>query len=226
MKRWIVLLGRVGTTLIAIGCAILLVSLIPSAPFKSFQSHGRIEGKTWTIPCYERLSTSQEELSISITANDTIKAYLLKVSIQTIIEWINEKISMEPTADPMRFRQETYLLEYLEANPQVKAMEKTLNGKTTLEYISTKITNITLILHNPNPNLVEFSIEGYIFRTMAPKVKMQSISQITIPLGFVLAVLWIATSLKVKRKVAKLNDNRIRLQVREEKFQNNVMKYG
>lgn len=208
MKRWIVLLGRGGTTLIAIGCAILLVSLIPSASLKSFQSHGRIEGKTWTIPYHGRLSTSQEELSISITANDTIKAYLLRVSIQTIVEWINEKISMEPTADPMHFRQETYLLGYLEANPQVKAMEKiTLNGKTTLEYVSTKITNITLILHNPNPNLVEFSIEGYIFRTMAPKVKMQTISQITIPLGLVLAVPWIASFLKVKRKGAKLNDN-------------------
>lgn len=199
MRRRIVLLGRGGTVLIAIGCATLLASLMPSASIGSFGGGGSLMGKTWEWVS-ERILTPQQSLSVSITANNTIKVYLLEVSYQTIINWINENYPQSP--EPLHF-QETYLMDFLETNPQTKAMEKIAgNGKTTLEYIPTKITNITLILHNPNPGFVKFNIEGSVFQTIVPKAKMQTLSQIIIPLGFVLAIPWIIKSFKVERKTA------------------------
>jgi len=200
VRRWIILLGRGGTILIAIGCATLLVSMIPSARVGSFSGSGGITGKTWQWR-YESVLTPQQSLSVSITANGTLKVYLLEVSSQTVYNWINETHPHIPSSEPFQFWNETYLIEFIEANPQTVAIQKEIsNSETKLEYTPTKITNITLVFHNPILSFVELNYEGLVLLTMAPKVKMQTLSQTTIPIGFVLTLPWIMNSYKMKKK--------------------------
>lgn len=201
MSRWIMLFGRGGTILISVGCAMLLVSLIPSAPLKSFQIYGHMEGRTWRMPYSERVLTPQEELSINLVVNETIKTYLLEVNIIDIIEWMRKKISMESTTDPQKIYQEEHILEYLEANPHVKVSEEIIaKGETILKHVPAKITNVTLVLHNPNPNTIEFNIKIFKSRIMAPKARLQSAGQIIVPLGLALTIPRIIVSLQTKKK--------------------------
>ena len=200
MNRWIALLGRGGTILIAIGCASFLVSLIPSARVGSFSGSGRLVAKTWER-WYESILTPQQCLSVSISANNTLKAYLFEVSFQTIYNWIKETHPQSPGSEPFQYWNETYLTEFIEANQQTVAIqEEIINGEASLEYTPAKITNVTLIVHNPNPSFVKFNCEGSVLLTMAPKIKMQALSQTTIPLGFFLTILWIITITKRGKK--------------------------
>jgi hypothetical protein len=200
VNRWIVLLGRGGTILIAIGCASLLVSLIPSAKVGSFSGSGVATGKTWYWP-YEHVLTPQQCLSVSISANGTLKAYLLEVSFQTIYNWIKETHPQSPGSEPFQYWNETYLIEFMTANSQTVAIQKEIiDGEASLEYTPTKITNITLVVHNPNPSFVKYNCEGSVLLTMAPKITVQTLSQTTIPLGFFLTIPWIINTYKMRKE--------------------------
>ncbi|MEM2105151.1 MAG: hypothetical protein QXV21_01610 [Candidatus Bathyarchaeia archaeon] len=200
MKRWTILLGRGGAILIAIGCATFLVSLIPSATVGNFKGNGGLWAETWDVR-YENVLSPQQGLSVSVTANSTIKVYLLEVRFQTIYEWINETHPHLYETNPSQMFNETYLTEFLEANPQTVAIEREIgDGGTNFEYTPTKVTNVSLVFCNPNPSFTQISYEGYMLLIIAPKAKMQILSQITIPVGFVLTLPWIVAYSKTKKK--------------------------
>jgi len=188
----------------AIGCALLLVSLIPPARLESMEFYAPfpIMGKTW-LTSISRVLTPQEELSINIRVNGTMRAYLLETSPQAITEWISKRIS----EDMGKIRREEYFLEFLEANPHLKVMEEIIVSEVTLEYTPAKITSITLVLHNPNPNPVELRIKASLSRTMAPRARVRSVSQIVIPLGFALTMPRIMVTLQsqMRKKSNKLD---------------------
>ncbi|MBS7647721.1 MAG: hypothetical protein QXK93_02000 [Candidatus Bathyarchaeia archaeon] len=201
MKRWMILLGRCGTTIIAIGLALFLVSLIPQATVRSFSGSGDLQAKTWRT-YYQSVLTPQNSLNIKIKANNTIRAYLLEVSFQTIYDWINKIHPQIPGTDPLQIFNQTLLTEFLEANPQTIAIEKEVvnNRETMLEYMPTKIANVTLILCNPNVVRVQVNYEGSEFLNVAPKAKLQTVSEIITPIGAILTVPWIARSFKERKK--------------------------
>ena len=98
MKRWITLLGRGGTILIAISLALLLVSLIPSARTAPIVDTTEVAPDTFTplrslpIPFesfFERRLTPQQELEMEFTTNGTVTAYVLEVTAQSILNWIS-----------------------------------------------------------------------------------------------------------------------------------------
>lgn len=200
MKRGITLIGRGGAILIAIGFAILLASFIP--PAISSRSYGIqiLLGKTWR-PIYEALLTPQESLSISITTNNTINIYLLEVSFQTIYDWMKKVNPQIPEQKFLPNLDEKYLIEFLKANPYVTIIQKEVYHNEILEYTPTKIMNITLIIHNPNPSYIRANHEILTLVIKAPKIRAQNISQIVILLGFTLTIPWIINTIKDIRKI-------------------------
>ncbi|MGB9676040.1 MAG: hypothetical protein ACPL0C_02500 [Candidatus Bathyarchaeales archaeon] len=49
----------------------------------------------------------------------------------------------------------------MEANPQTVAIKSDISdGEITFEYTPTKMTNVSLVLCNPNPSFVEINFEG------------------------------------------------------------------
>ena len=179
MKRWIIFLGRGGTVLVAIGFALLLVSFFPSAQLISTGGSGLIIRKMFETP-FERVLTPQQGLEITITADGTLTVYILEVSSQTIYNWIGDYNNSI-----------TGLEEFLEANPDSIGVQKEMS-EGEIEYIPTKVTNATLILSNPGSDHITWEFEVSITAILAPGTKVRNLAQWTIPIGFVLALPWLA----------------------------------
>ena len=198
MKRWIIFLGRGGTVLITIGLALLLVSLIPSAQLSSFG------GTTFVAPNkfrplsyfeYVPTLTPQQGIQVTITANGTLNVYMLEESTQTVYDWISEHHpEQEMTFD---FFNLTRLEEFLEANPDSISWQKEMReGK--IEYVPTKVTNVTIILSNPSSDHITVEYEGSKTSLVAPGTKVRNLAQWTIPIGLVLALPWLTQLWKEK----------------------------
>ncbi len=179
MKRWIIFLGRGGTVLVAIGFALLLVSFFPSAQLISTGGSGSIIPEMFETH-FERVLTPQQGLEITITADGTLTVYILEVSSQTIYNWIGDYNNSI-----------TGLEEFLEANPDSIGLQKEMS-EGEIEYIPTKVTNATLILSNPGSDHITWEFEVSITAILAPGTKVRNLAQWTIPIGFVLALPWLA----------------------------------
>jgi hypothetical protein len=186
MKRWMIFLGRGGTVLLSIGFALLLVSLIPSANITSSGGQGRLSTESFLIP-FGRVLTPQQGLEVTITADDTITVYILEVSQEIIDAWIIE----QPPPGPPR------LEDFLEENPDVIGSQKeTREGK--IDYIPTKVMDVTLALSNLSSEPVNFRFDYLITSVVAPGTKVRNLAQWTIPIGFVLALPWLTQLWKEK----------------------------
>jgi len=183
MKRWMIFIGRGGTVLVAIGFALLLVSLFPSAQLVSTGGSGSIIPEMFQTP-FERVLTPQQGLEITISANGTLTTFILEVSSQTIYTWIGD-YNVHAWMQNV-----TNLEEFLEANPDSIGLQKEISeGK--IDYIPTKVTNATLILSNPGSERINWEFEASITAIIAPGAKVRNLAQWTIPIGFVLALPWL-----------------------------------
>ncbi|RLI44751.1 hypothetical protein DRO69_06680 [Candidatus Bathyarchaeota archaeon] len=194
MKRWKIFLGRGGTVLIAIGLALLLVSLIPSAQVGSFTVSGWIIFPKRFETSFEGVLTPQQGLQVTITANDTLTVYILEVRAYTLYEWINEH---HPEKEMTFDFNVTNLEEFLETNPDKIGWQKEMReGK--IEYVPTKVTNATLVFSNPSSNYIRVDYEGSMISLVAPGTKVRNLAQWTIPIGFVLTLPWLTQLWKEK----------------------------
>lgn len=185
MKRWMILLGRVGTILIAVGLALFLVSLIPTVGLSSFNRHTTLNPKTFTtssVSYYGQGLTPQRGVQVTVTANGTVNVYLLEVSLKTLLDWLSDLNT-------------TQIADFLAANQSLIGLNETVS-EGTVEYIPTKVTNATLIFFNPSLDPVDLRYEVTIINLIAPQAKVQSIAQWTIPIGFVFAMPWLIQSWK------------------------------
>jgi hypothetical protein len=184
MKRWTLLLGRGGTVLISIGLALLLVSFIPSAQLGTVSGSGRAPPEFF-FDMFERVLTPQQGLEVTINASGTLHVYILEVSTQTIHDWISDVWNV------------TNLEEFLTGNPNAIGRQKEMReGK--IEYIPTKVTNATLLFSNPSAEAINYEFEVSLKAIVAPGTKVRNLAQWGIPIGFVLALPWIAQLWKEK----------------------------
>ena len=187
MKRWIIFLGRGGTVLIAIGLALLLASLIPPANLGSFGASTFAPPKMFTF-LFEKVLTPQQGLQVTMTANGTLNFYVFEVDCDILFEWLGGSIGNV-----------TKLEELLEENPDVVGWHAEIrNGKIEHEYVPTKVINATIILSNPSSDYVNVDCEGSVISVVAPGTKVRNLAQWAIPIGFVLALPWLAQLRKEK----------------------------
>jgi len=197
VRRLIISLGRGGTVLIAIGLALLLVSLIPGAQTGSHSlGSSHIGSRRWSAGYSEGVLTPQQSLRFNVTANGDLNVYLLEVTSQTIRGWINETHLGSVDVSNV-----TYLEEFLVANPESIIWQNEIrNGKIEYEYVPTKITNTTLVLSNPSSDFINVQYEGSVTSHIAPRGKVRTLAQWTIPFGFVLATPWLIDSWRAKTR--------------------------
>ena len=185
MKRWIIFSGRGGTVLMSIGFALLLVSLIPPAHITSSGGQGRLNTESF-FALFERVLTPQQGLEVTINASGTLTVYILEVSAETIYDWIGEHPPPPPTLE-----------DFLKENPDSIGQQKEMReGK--IDYIPTKVTNVTLALSNLSSEPVNFNVDYLITSVVAPGTKVRNLAQWTIPIGFLLALPWLAQLWKEK----------------------------
>jgi hypothetical protein len=198
MKRWTVLLGRIGTTVIAICLALLLVSLIPHAAVNGLQGlqYSSYSSNTWST-LSELVLTEPQTLSVNIAANGSLSVYVLEVSLSTVDKWINQ--TYPGTVD---FSNVTYLDGFLSSHSDLIGWQGAIhNGTIAFEYAPTKIVDISLIASNHSPQAVYISNYGWvIFSNAAPVSKVRTLSEFAIPVGFVFILPWLSDQLKAKAK--------------------------
>ncbi len=191
MSRWIIVLSRGGSVLIAVGLALLLVSFIPSAQLTPSLWKTAIPPQ-WVQPSIEDTLTPQQGLRVTISANGSLDVYILEVSSHVLYEWVD---------DAREFLNVTDLDEFLEANPgSVGWHDEVRNGTITHEYIPTKVTNATLVLSNPSSVRVPVEVEFAITSLVAPAMKVRTLAQWTIPIGFGLTIPWFTRWWKERKR--------------------------
>jgi hypothetical protein len=84
--RWMTLLGRIGTVILAIGLALLIAWLIPSGTGGKSGWSGPIEPEQYETGGPEVWSP-QNGLQISVNATDNVRVYLLGASLPELDNW-------------------------------------------------------------------------------------------------------------------------------------------
>jgi hypothetical protein len=190
VKRWTTVLGRVGTVLIAISLALLLVSLIPQIDLISHR------GGTSVSP--EQVSTigsqvlnPQQEVQVTATVEGTFTVYLLDIYVE--FQFVNGTFDY-------RFNV-TDLQELLQEHPDRVIWEREVeNGDYEWSYIPTRVMNATIVLYNPSDSetaYVEYDVA--LKSSLAPRDKVRTIAYCAAPIGIIFAISWFLNSWKQRK---------------------------
>jgi len=207
MSRRTTILGRGGTVLIAISLALFLVSLIPSYQLGGGDGITEVPARTFSpldrsppnFPApltfyYDTILTPQQELELQLSANGTITAYILEVNAYTIIDWIREQ---QGSAQDLNV---TRLEEFLGEHPNSIGWQQEINKETIKHtYIPTKITNVTIVYSNPSSENILVNHSYREISSLAPGNKVLNIALWTTPIGFILAIPWLAELWKQRK---------------------------
>lgn len=190
MKRWPVVLGRVGTVLIAIGLALFLVSLIPPTQ-SSFSSNDSIL-ESWTS-YYETTLTPLQTMRVNVTANGTLDVYMLETSIGAIDRWIAEQNGSVGNV--------TLFDLFLKANSSLIAWHGEVHsGTIDHEYSPGTVVNVAFVVSSNSSDYVSFDWSVSVITGKAPAAKVQTLSEFAIPVGIVFTIPWLNELLRARRR--------------------------
>ena len=185
MNRWLALISRIGTTVTAIGLALLLISLIPSSSSgSSSQNVTQIQPNTFSEEFGQTMSP-QESVTLTVTSDTSIDVYLVEVSASFLYQWINTN-----AAAKYFYNNATYLKWFLGNFTQSIAYSQKATLSFNYQYTPTKITNATLIVSNPSSSPANIQANWKISQQVAPASKVATLADWSIPVGLVLAIPW------------------------------------
>lgn len=180
-----------------------MLSLIPAREVEhsDFTGTSILQPKTFSMesPFYlSRTLTPQRGLYVSAQANHSVTAYLLNVDKKYVYEWITSHFS-EIQPSPSTFHV-SILKEFLNNHPNsVVWQENTVNGQVEFQYAPTKLMNVTLIFSNSNIESANINYNGRLLSFIVPSERALNLAKFVIPIGFVLALLWLTLIWKRRR---------------------------
>lgn len=185
MNRWLALVSRIGTTLTAVGLALLLISLIPSSSSgSSSQNVTQIQGSTFSEEFGQTMSP-QESVTLTVTSDMSIDVYLVEVSGSFLYQWITSH-----AGGKYSYNNVTYLKWFLGNFTQFIVYSQKATLSFNYQYAPTKITNATLIVSNPSSSAANIQTNWKVSQQVAPTSKVATLADWSIPLGLVLAIPW------------------------------------
>ena len=182
MKRWTIILGRAGTTLIAISLALLLVSVIPQPRISTSSGSGYLSYDTVIVAFNHPDLTPQMTLNVSVTADgNSLKVYMLETNLK-----------FDTTTGRYRFNS-TDLQQIVDEHPEQVLWEHTVEGSYERTYSPTRIVNATVVVYNPTSENATLNYDINLTSSLAPENKVQNIVYWIAPIGIVMALPWIIT---------------------------------
>jgi len=193
VKRWATILGRGGTTLIAISLALLLVSLIPQIQMMSSEGSGRLPPGGMQILFYQQNLNPQQELEVAVTADGPLTVYLLEINIE---------LEFSPNTGFVQRFNETDLQQILQENRDLIIWEDTVeNGDYRRSYTPTRIMNATAVLYNqPDSESVYVEHDVALKSSLAPGDKVRTIAYFAVPIGVILMIPWLVNMWKERKQ--------------------------
>jgi len=190
MKRCTTVLGRVGTVLIAISLALLLVSLIPQINLMIFRGGMPLSPEQVYVTNSQVLNP-QQGVQVKVTVEGTINVYLLEVSNNQLY----------PESGGMAFANATDLQEFLDANPDLIIWEYNLEDESfEKSYTPTKVMRATLVFYNPSSDEAIVDYEVTLISSVAPGGKVRTIAYFAAPIGIILAMPWLLNVWKQRKQ--------------------------
>ncbi len=186
MNRWVLLLGRTGTVLLAVTGALLLVSLLPSGSLGGSSEYVSPIPEEGFLPVSVQSLTPQQSIRMTVRTDSTIQLYLLEVDSSVMFEWIfNHTI---PGSSQFNITNlENFLREY---RPSI-ALNKTISNETfEYEYFPTAVTDVTIIVANPSQGQASVSFRSSTTAQLVPSARVLSLAWWTLGVGAILAFPW------------------------------------
>ena len=188
MKRWITILGRGGTTLVAVSLALLLVSVVPQLQYSSDGGNTTFSPEQIEVMFTTTEFTPQQELEVTVTVEGALKVYLLDMSVQ--FQFFNGGGYAFELSE---------LQEFLENHSEGIIWEYDIeNGTFSRTYTPTRVMNATVIFYNPNPETAQAEHYVSLKSSLAPANKVQNIVIFGAPIGILLALPWLLNLWKQK----------------------------
>jgi hypothetical protein len=189
MKRWTTVLGRVGTVLIAISLALLLVSLIPQINLMIFRGGMPLSPELIYVTNSQVLNP-QQGVQVKVTVEGTINVYLLEVD--------SDQLYSEAG---MVFANATDFQEFLDTNPDMIIWEYNLEDESfERSYTPTKVMRATLVFYNPSSDEAIVDYEVTLISRVAPGEKVRNITYFAAPIGIILTIPWFLNVWKQRKQ--------------------------
>jgi len=205
VKRWKTVLGRGGTTLIAISLALLLVSLIPPIRTRGLDAAASLTSDTFTplrlIPepiesFFDAQLNPQQGLEMEFSVTGNVTVYVLQVTAQTVVNWTSSQQGTKGRDFNL-----TSLEEFLEMHPDSVAWSAELyREEIGYTYVPEKVTNATIILANPSSGNVLVMYQVRTVSMLAPGDKVRTIAYFAAPIGVIMAVPWLLSGWKQRKQ--------------------------
>jgi hypothetical protein len=193
VKRWTTILGRGGTTLIAISLALLLVSLIPQIQMHSSEGGGRLPPGGIMILFNQPNLNPQQELEVAVTVEGTLTVYLLELNIE---------FEFSPETGFIQRFNSTDMKQILQENRDLIIWEHEVeNGDYKRSYTPTRVMNATVIVYNPSDSEtadLEHSVS--LQSSLAPGDKVRTIAYFAAPIGVILMIPWLVNLWKERKQ--------------------------
>jgi hypothetical protein len=192
VKRWTTIIGRGGTTLIAISLALLLVSLIPSIQTHRSEESGGLSSGGMRILLNAQNFNPQQEIEVAVTVEGKVTVYLLEIDLE---------LNFNPNTGFDYDFNSTDLQEVLEEQHDKVIWEHEVeNGDYKRSYSPTRVMNATLVAYNPDSESAYLEANVALQSGLAPKDKVQNIAYWTAPIGVILALPWLVNMWKERKQ--------------------------
>jgi hypothetical protein len=192
MKRWTTILGRSGTTLIAISLALLLVSFVPSISTHTNSGNGGLGPGKMSILLTPHNFNPQQEIVAEFTVEGTVTLYLVEINIElnfnpnTGFDYNFNSTDLEKLVD--------------EQSDKILWEHEIENEYYKWSYSPTRVMNATLVTYNqPDSENVHYDYETRVQSGLAPKDKVRTIAYWVAPVGVILAVPWLVNLWKQRK---------------------------
>ena len=181
MKWWTTVLGRVGTVLIAISLALLLVSFIPQLQLSTPKGGVPISPEHFSIVFTPGSLTPQQEVQLAVTVEGTLTVYLLEINVE--FQFVNGTFDYNFNL--------TDLQELLTEHPdQIIWEHEVENSYYERNYTPTRVTNATVVVYNPSSETAYLEYDVALKSSLAPGDKVRTIAYFAAPIGLILAIPW------------------------------------
>lgn len=200
MKRLRAIIGRTGTTLMAISLALLLVSFVPQPQFSQSKQSSHLSPEKFTVAFSQHNLNPQQQLEITTAVDGIVELYLLEVSNPTEFVFSpDDKLNVSAVEESMKeFNKK--IQEILDGEPDKIIWEwEVNNGQFRRNYVPTRLINVTVVIFNPSSETVNIDNSVSLKSSLAPTEKTQTIAYVTVPIGLLFTLPWILDSWKQRK---------------------------
>jgi len=197
MSRWTVLVGRIGTVLMSVGLALLLISLIPARE-QTYSVYGStLQPSRFFFSGPSFMLNPQRGIRVAVNSSDELTIYLVQSNYSYISNWLYNNT---PAGDYSRMWETSMLEAFFGNHSDIISYLRNITGEVEFEYIPTMVEQAVLVFANYGNATVTYRSQISMINLVAPSRKMLMTAEIVIPIGLVLSAPWFISFWKEKQK--------------------------